>query len=127
MTITEKTVFDRMADVACKQMAELYPKMDQRERQNLLFALADTLKCGPQGAVMFLARNPEALRKILMDSEVRDRAAGLLVLSGGPEPVYCLISDPTVGLALIGPRDHWLSLTDFTNSLAQRVFTGDDD
>lgn len=122
MTPTEAPWFGRMAEVAQKQMAELYPDMAEHDRTDFLFALADTLKCGPQAAIMFLSQNPEALRKILLDRTVRSRAAGLLVLHGGPEPVYCLINDAQVGLALIGPRDRWLSFKDFTNVLAQREF-----
>lgn len=111
-----------MAEVACQQMAELYPDMPECVRTDFLFALAETLKCGPQGAIMFLSQNPAALRRILLDNTVRGHAAGLLVLHGDPEPVYCLISDAKVGLALIGTRDRWLSFKDFTTALAQREF-----
>ena len=122
MTITDTPWFSRMAEVAQKQMAELYPDMAEPDRADFLYALADTLKCGPQAAIMFLSQNPQALRKILLDSTVRSRAAGLLVLHGNPEPVYCLISDAKVGLALIGPKDRWLSFKDFTTALAHREF-----
>lgn len=114
--------FTCMSEVACKQMAELYPDMSDPVRKDMLFALADTMKCGPQAAILFLSQNPEALRKILLDSTLRSRTAGLLVLHGDPEPVYCLINDAQVGLALIGPKDRWLSFKDFTNALVQREF-----
>ena len=122
MSITDTPWFSRMAEVAQKQMAELYPDMADHHRADFLYALADTLKCGPQAAIMFLSQNPEALRKILLDTTVRSHAAGLLVLHGNPEPVYCLISDAKIGLALIGPKDRWLSFKDFTTALAHREF-----
>lgn len=122
MMIADTPSFGRMAEVACKQMAELYPDMAEHDRADFLFALADTLKCGPQGVIMFLSQNPDALRKILLDNTIRSHVAGLLVLHGDPEPVYCLISDAKVGLALIGPKDRWLSFKDFSTALANREF-----
>ena len=114
--------FARMAEVAHRQMAELYPDMAGHDRTDFLYALAETLQCGPQAVIMFLSQNPEALRKILLDNTVRSRAAGLLVIHGEPEPVYCLINDAQVGLALIGPRDRWLGFKEFTTALAHREF-----